>query len=508
MGVDHLKAKFNKVTQAKKMPKGIPTGWKTGKGETRGWLTPVNELSWNERMIEICVDGLLDKALKLVLEKHFFKFGEKKFKQKAGPPMGVKLSPLFCGVFMNQWEEELRKLGIPEITFKFWKRYVDDVFSVWTKSKLEFEEFLKKMNQIHENIKFEADYAENNQPLNVLDISLTLEKHPTIMNRLSIKYVHYRKPTAANNVQLWSSAVDENQKIVIVSSMVRTILEHSKYKEDAEDPIQELNGRLREKNWPYWAREKAIKLGRSRFEGILKQVTDGKRSLHRSHEERESLALTNPKKMRPPTFFLQNFNNKELLKEFRKIAKKLRKIDIDWRIVEKSGPKLIHELETVDFLPDKCTHKKCSVCTSTIFEGQKQLPNCKSSNVVYMIRCNCDGCGITYIGETDRPLAKRFAEHQTKLKQEEIELAFKPITFKNNQEDNSQQKPEYKHAPSAVAAHCMQEHDGKFDLSIKILQVCEDEITRKTYENRAVATFQPGINRRIEGGGTVSVTSF
>ena len=42
--------------------------------------------------------------------------------------------------------------------------------------------------------------------------------------------------------------------------------------------------------------------------------------------------------------------------------------------------------------------------------------NCESSNIIYMIECNIDRCKMRYIGESERKLQKRFADHRGYVK--------------------------------------------------------------------------------------------
>ena len=65
--------------------------------------------------------------------------------------MGTKMAVAFANTFMAKIEKEiLRQSSIKPI---FWKRFIDDVISVWDTSRNKIEEFLLKAipshNQIH-----------------------------------------------------------------------------------------------------------------------------------------------------------------------------------------------------------------------------------------------------------------------------------------------------------------------------------------------------------------------
>ena len=66
--------------------------------------------------------------------------------------MGTKMAVAFANIFMAKIEKEiLRQSSIKPI---FWKRFIDDVISVWDTSRNEIEEFLLKANNFHPTIKF------------------------------------------------------------------------------------------------------------------------------------------------------------------------------------------------------------------------------------------------------------------------------------------------------------------------------------------------------------------
>ena len=56
---------------------------------------------------------------------------------------------------MGKLEEQLKDLGKP-----LWKRFIDDIFVIWTGSKSEFITFMTKINQIHNTIKFTHELSE------------------------------------------------------------------------------------------------------------------------------------------------------------------------------------------------------------------------------------------------------------------------------------------------------------------------------------------------------------
>ena len=100
----------------------------------------------------------LSEMLSLILLENSFQFNEKDYLQTHGTAMGTKMAVAFANIFMAKIEKEiLRQSSIKPI---FWKRFIDDVISVWDTSRNEIEEFLLKANNFHPTIKFTAEISE------------------------------------------------------------------------------------------------------------------------------------------------------------------------------------------------------------------------------------------------------------------------------------------------------------------------------------------------------------
>ena len=50
--------------------------------------------------------------------------------------MGTKMAPAYANLFMGKLEEKLKQIGKPRILI--WKRFIDDIFIIWTGSETEF----------------------------------------------------------------------------------------------------------------------------------------------------------------------------------------------------------------------------------------------------------------------------------------------------------------------------------------------------------------------------------
>ena len=72
--------------------------------------------------------------------------------------MGTKMAVAFANIFMAKIE----RLILTQSNTKpiVWKRFIDDIISMWDTSRDNIEEFLLKANSFHPTIKFTAEISE------------------------------------------------------------------------------------------------------------------------------------------------------------------------------------------------------------------------------------------------------------------------------------------------------------------------------------------------------------
>ena len=150
----------------------------------------------------------LSEMLSLILLENSFQFNEKDYLQTHGTAMGTKMAVAFANIFMAKIEKEiLRQSSIKPI---FWKRFIDDVISVWDTSRNEIEEFLLKANNFHPTIKFTAEISETETTF--LDkgstriLSLTCEHTSSVQRhsntRISVRVTHQASQKASSKEKL------------------------------------------------------------------------------------------------------------------------------------------------------------------------------------------------------------------------------------------------------------------------------------------------------------------
>ena len=65
----------------------------------------------------------------------------------------------FANIFMVKTETEIISQSITKP--REWKRYIDDIFSLWDTNKQEITLFIEQANNLHPMIKFTAEISEN-----------------------------------------------------------------------------------------------------------------------------------------------------------------------------------------------------------------------------------------------------------------------------------------------------------------------------------------------------------
>ena len=95
----------------------------------------------------------ITSLLEFCITSTYFSFQGKFYEQVEGAAMGSPLSPIVANIYMENFEvEAIRSAPNPP---QFWKRYVDDTFTILQSSKR--EEFLEYLNFIDQHIQFTAE---------------------------------------------------------------------------------------------------------------------------------------------------------------------------------------------------------------------------------------------------------------------------------------------------------------------------------------------------------------
>ena len=104
--------------------------------------------------------------LQCVLQFNIFVFNGAYYLQEWGTCIGTRVAPTYANIFMGVLEDKLLKAWkgtVPEL----WRRYIDDIFTVWKGTEDELIQFLTFMNSFHSTIKFTAEYRTRSHQVQV-----------------------------------------------------------------------------------------------------------------------------------------------------------------------------------------------------------------------------------------------------------------------------------------------------------------------------------------------------
>ena len=112
-----------------------------------------NARSPTERPSNDYLTLLLEKVLKC----NNFDFNNKHYLQIGGTAMGTKVAPAYANTFMGWFED--RYVYTYHIQPLLWKRFIDDIFVIWSHGEESLEIFINHLNNCMPSIKLEAEIS-------------------------------------------------------------------------------------------------------------------------------------------------------------------------------------------------------------------------------------------------------------------------------------------------------------------------------------------------------------
>ena len=134
--------------------------------------------------------------IRMILTMNNFTFNDQHFLQIRGTAMGTRMAPSYANLFMGKFEQ-----AIENATYKsfVWRRFIDDIFMVWTEGEEHLKTFISYLNSIQPTIKFTHEYSSSrNQTLPFLDVQVHLHNN-------EIQTDLHTKPTDKHQYLLKSS---------------------------------------------------------------------------------------------------------------------------------------------------------------------------------------------------------------------------------------------------------------------------------------------------------------
>lgn len=154
---------------------------------------------------------IIRKMLNYILKCNTFSFNGKLYQQINGIAMGTPIAPTLANIFMSDVEEFLETQVFKPLVYK---RYIDDIFMIWTHGQQKLDTFYANYNAFHPNVKF--DITSSATEIDYLDLTIFVPNNfnttRTLATRTHIKptntfqYIHFTShhPLAVKKSVLFS----------------------------------------------------------------------------------------------------------------------------------------------------------------------------------------------------------------------------------------------------------------------------------------------------------------
>ena len=188
--------------------------------------------------------ALLREMLGLILEENFSQFNGRNYLQTHGAAMGTKMAVAFANIFKCAVETDILSQGNTKPLE--WKRYIDDVFSLWDTNREEIDKFIEHANSHHATIKFTAEIS--HKETTFLDICVFKGQRFKKENILDVRS-HF-KPTETFQYTHYSSCHQPGVSKGFIKGEALRLLRTNSSKTIFEENIRNISVRLRMRGYP------------------------------------------------------------------------------------------------------------------------------------------------------------------------------------------------------------------------------------------------------------------
>jgi len=334
--------------------------------------------------------------------------------------MGTKMAPNFANIFITDFEEKhiLNRPNRPML----YRRYIDDIFIIWTDTLTELEQLITNINQRHPTIKMTSELS--TQSINYLDITITIEN-----NRL--KTTSYFKPTNTFSYLPGTSHHPKATKDGIFKGEMIRMLRNNSDPEQYQQQTDFIRQKFRDRNYHQSITTQEIPDFDNRTNYLSSKKKESKYHPTFSTDFDPSLPISTIINQHWPILFsnetlCQKLPSKPRIcyRALRTLGKILRRAHI------KTSLQSMKETTTpIVKVPPKfpakiifCRVTNCSTCqvlsnksyfisyqTKQYFKIDN-IYSCDTSNAIYLLECSI--CFKQYVGETGRTIRIRLRHHR------------------------------------------------------------------------------------------------
>ena len=336
--------------------------------------------------------------------------------------MGTKVAPSYANLFMADFEETY------VYTYRqkplLYKRFIDDIFMIWTHGREALTEFITYLNSRLPTIKFTTVISDTH--VSFLDTSVKVSTQGVLTTDL------YCKPTDSHNYLLYSSSHTLSCKRGIPYGQFLRVRRICSQIEDYDKHALTLAYHFTRRGYPRDLIENAMI--KARRQDRVSLLSTANITLEDNQQPFYFITTYQPGFSGPSEIIKNNWaylarhSVTQPLYETRVVFGKRRPQNLRDILVRAKLPQTTDPSRDTTGTPTNvpttqrtCTRRSCRYCPKLNHSGSitshatgrkyyaKQNVNCKTNNLIYCI--NCTHCGLQYIGQTKRTLMERFQGH-------------------------------------------------------------------------------------------------
>lgn len=208
-------------------------------------------LSFGMQAVQKCLDNSPSKInpyilelLHLTLHRNDFLFDGSYYVQRMGVSMGRKYAPAFADISMAAFEAAF--VYTQPIQPLLYKRYLDDIFLIWTHSLADFQKFFQSINSAQTHINLKADIQTSS--IEFLDVQVF--KGPRFLRSGILDTKVYFKPTNSLALLHYTSYHPKATFRGIVKSQFIRYTRICNNIDDAKSAMDTLSKALTSRNYP------------------------------------------------------------------------------------------------------------------------------------------------------------------------------------------------------------------------------------------------------------------
>ena len=166
--------------------------------------------------------------------------------------MGAKMAVAFANIFMARIESAILRQS--NTTPIFWKRFIDDIISMWDTNRDKIEEFLLKANSFHPTIKFTAEISETE----TIFLDTIAYKGDRFLKESILDVRTYFKPTETFQYTNFHSCHPPDITKGFIKGEALRLLRTNSSQTIFEENIRNFSTRLKNRGYPATTEEKHL----------------------------------------------------------------------------------------------------------------------------------------------------------------------------------------------------------------------------------------------------------